>query len=606
MRNFALALIVALAGGAIYIASDIGPSTSAKNTDGRAVRQTRPSSVLFNDDFTYTGLLSANGWTAHSGSGTNALTAAPPGLTYTGYPGSGIGNAVSLTTSGEDDHHTFTVQESGSVYAGVMVNLSDAALDPSNGDYFFHLGPDPIGSTFRAKVFAKKGTNGKIAFGISKGSNNTTTPPGIGFTDYVYDLNTTHLLVAKYTIIDGASNDTAELLVDPNLSGAEPAASATALDNTTFPDINPGAVALRQGQSANAATLKADGIRVTTSWGDLAGTAPQPKAVIDFNGDGKTDFAVVRGTDMPLSGFTGQEVRRRPGQHRAAAPQAPAIFWYTSINGSGDTSVQKFGDSAADQITPADFDGDGKTDLAVWREAPATQAAFYILRSSDGTVDTQVFGQDGDDPAVVGDYDGDGKADPAVYRCPEATPGQCYFFYRGSDNNPAGNITYVPWGFGAIGDFYPSIGDFDGDGKYDFCIQREDPSTPGQAQFVLLKTTGGVDYINWGLTTDFIIPGDFDGDGMADLCVRRSSGGLQTYYILTRAGAMSQVQWGLVGDISVPGDYDGDGKTDIAAWRQNADPTQNYFYVQKSTNGALMMTEWGQQFDYPIAGWAVH
>ncbi|HEX8370485.1 MAG TPA: choice-of-anchor J domain-containing protein, partial [Pyrinomonadaceae bacterium] len=50
-----------------------------------------------------------------------------------------------------------------------------------------------------------------------------------------------------------------------------------------------------------------------------------------------------------------------------------------------------------------------------------------------------------------------------------------------------------------------------------------------------------------------------------------------------------------------PLDYDGDGKTDIAVWRANADPAQNFFFVRKSSDGALSVFEWGQQGDYAVA-----
>lgn len=62
----------------------------------------------------------------------------------------------------------------------------------------------------------------------------------------------------------------------------------------------------------------------------------------------------------------------------------------------------------------ADYDGDGKADIAVWRGADTN---WYILRSSDGAVQTVSWGTAslGDVP-VPGDYDGDGKADVAVWR----------------------------------------------------------------------------------------------------------------------------------------------------------------------------------------------
>ncbi len=354
----------------------------------------------------------------------------------------------------------------------------------------------------------------------------------------------------------------------------------------------------------------------------LTGAAAPADANADYNGDGKTDFIVARGTNTPLADGVNspilgvdQEVKgRRSTATSNVSPTAPPIYWYTSINGSGVTSVQSLGDAATDFIVTEDFDGDGRDDIAVWREAPATQAAFYILRSSSGTIDVQLFGQTGDDPAVVGDYDGDNKADVAVYRCPgiAAPDGQCYFFYRGTNANPGGNVTYVPWGFGVEGDFFPYVGDFDGDGKNDFCIQRTNPSAPTQGQFVLLKSNGfGVEFINWGNSSDFLIPGDYDGDGKTDLCVRRTVSGARQHWILTRTGATSFTVWGVTGDSSVPGDYDGDGKTDLAIWRPSTDSAANFFWVLNSSNGAVSQTEWGQcptvgTCDFAVAGWAVH
>jgi hypothetical protein len=84
----------------------------------------------------------------------------------------------------------------------------------------------------------------------------------------------------------------------------------------------------------------------------------------------------------------------------------------------------------SDKPTPADFDGDGITDVAVWHSAP--QSNFLILQSSSDTVRVEDFGVTGDDPALAGDWDGDGKADPAVYR----SGGQSFIFFRGSLNNP--------------------------------------------------------------------------------------------------------------------------------------------------------------------------
>ena len=68
--------------------------------------------------------------------------------------------------------------------------------------------------------------------------------------------------------------------------------------------------------------------------------------------------------------------------------------------------------SIGDLPAPADYDGDGKADLAVF--TPLT-GIWKVRRSSDSTLQSIQFGTSGDRP-IAGDYDGDGRADFAVYR----------------------------------------------------------------------------------------------------------------------------------------------------------------------------------------------
>lgn len=340
----------------------------------------------------------------------------------------------------------------------------------------------------------------------------------------------------------------------------------------------------------------------------------------DVNGDGRTDYGVVRGggalaakgasVNRDLVAFGGdkrmtqrQLLAARKQMSSANLGETDDITWYSATTDNNTIGVTNFGHSFTDTITPADFDGDGSSDIAVWRPA-AEGSAFYILQSSDATVRTEVFGQEGDDPTVVGDYDGDGMADPAVYRCPpfDGDPGTCYFFYRGSNNNPSGGVTFVPWGYGVDFDFFTAPGDYDGDGKQDFCIQRADPSNPANAQFILLRSSdSNVEYINWGVSTDVIVPGDYDGDGMSDLCVRRTVSGTRQHWVLFRNGTYTFFVWGIDGDQSAPGDYDGDGKTDFAIRR----PSTGDFWVYNSSNGGAAVYPFGLPSDQVTAGWQV-
>jgi PKD repeat protein len=222
--------------------------------------------LLFEENFNYGvgSLLTANGWTAHSGAGTNAVTTTATSISYTGYLSSGIGEEVSLVASGEDVNKGFALQTTGSLYTSFLVKVTSTSLA---GDYFFHLGPSTLGTAFKARVFVKKDATDNLSFGISHGGSATAAI----YTPFTYSLNSTYLVVIKYTFVDGAANDIASLIINPVIGGSEPAATVTAADATQTDPVDIGTVAMRQGTTSNLVNVKLDGIRIGSTWADVAG-----------------------------------------------------------------------------------------------------------------------------------------------------------------------------------------------------------------------------------------------------------------------------------------------------------------------------------------------
>jgi hypothetical protein len=274
----------------------------------------------------------------------------------------------------------------------------------------------------------------------------------------------------------------------------------------------------------------------------------------DFDADNKDDFAVYRAGSSPT-----------------------AQSYWDILRSSNNTRLRVQFGSGEDKIVPADYNGDGKTDIALWRPSNGT---WYITTDFGINYRAIHWGIDGDIP-LPGDFDGDGKADLCVYR----PSGGVWYILRSSDGS------FVGHQFGTATD-KPLLMDYDGDRKTDLAYLR----TVGTDYywFILQSSTNTAVVPRFGVMGDKAVPADYDGDGKSNLAVYRPETG--KWMILSADGASSvEYQWGVMGDVPAQGDFDADGLTDLAIFR--ADTAT--WYVARS-GGSSITKQWGLGTDLPV------
>ncbi|MEP6916024.1 MAG: FG-GAP-like repeat-containing protein [Acidobacteriota bacterium] len=285
----------------------------------------------------------------------------------------------------------------------------------------------------------------------------------------------------------------------------------------------------------------------------------------DADGDRRADLGVFRPStnDWWFSRSSGT----------LGIPDCPVPVPYCVPNPDFPTSSHLTWGESGDIEVAADFDGDGRTDPAVFRPSDGT---WRILKSSTDFSQSKIvlWGIAGDTP-VQADYDADGLTDVAVFR-----PSTGRWYLRLSVD---GSAVAVDWGL--PGDV-PVPADYNGDGRVDLAVFR--PSTG--RWYILNRFDGTYEVREWGHTGDIAAPADYDADGKADVAVFRPSEG-RWYVRLSSTDSTFIADWGISGDDPQPADYDGDGKADVAVFR----PSTGRWYVLN-----VLERDWGVAGDVPL------
>jgi hypothetical protein len=306
---------------------------------------------------------------------------------------------------------------------------------------------------------------------------------------------------------------------------------------------------------ASSTTLNFSKTDTTFSFGAILG---QP-VVADFNGDGKLDIAVAESNSSVFPNSVNVLLGNGDGTFQAAVSYPVGDFPYG--------------------VAVGDFNGDGKLDLAVVNvcgsdsTCASNGTVSILLGKGDGTFQTQTtypLGIPGGHISVA-DFNGDGKLDLAITECGGPTcgsNGSVSILLGNGDGTFQPRVDYTakhrPAGI--------ALGDFNRDGIVDIAVAN----TGSNSISVFIGKGDGtfraqVTYAVQGAPVD-LITADFNGDDKLDLAAGYTGGGIavllgngdgtfQPYVDYSSACCTSS---GLIA-----GDFNGDGKLDTAVTATN-------------------------------------
>ena len=178
-------------------------------------------------------------------------------------------------------------------------------------------------------------------------------------------------------------------------------------------------------------------------------------------------------------------------------------------------------------VAIADFNGDGKPDLAVVNNG--SNSVSVLLGKGDGTFrPASTFNAQSPSNNIatiaIGDFNGDGRPDVAVLVPPDGdvAPSKVYILFGNGDGTLQAPIATTLEPHAAVA----AVADVNGDKKADLVVNLSDASGNGTGVEVLLGNGDGTFQTSKTVVTDpenVLIVADFNNDGKPDLAINNST-----------------------------------------------------------------------------------
>jgi hypothetical protein len=352
------------------------------------------------------------------------------------------------------------------------------------------------------------------------------------------------------------------------------------------------------------------------------GTNPQAVAMGDFNGDGKTDLAVVNSTSNTVSILLGNgdgTFQTQVTYATGTTPQGIAVGVFTS-SGFQDLAITN---SASNTVSILIGNGDGTFQPQVTYATgtkPEGIAVGYFTGSSgplslavtnagagnvgiligngNGTFKTMVTYNTGVNPSsvAVGDVNNDGIPDLVIAN---NNDDDVVSVLLGQGTGGVGNGTFQNQYQYATGStpVWVALADFNGDGDLDIAVADQQGNT---VSILMGKGNGGfathVEYPTAAFPTAVAIA-DFNGDGKLDLAVSAGNGNTVSILWGNGDGTFQGQENTGTGDIPysvITGDFNNDGNVDLVVANSGGNSVS---VIMNDGSGTFQ-----SRIDYPAGG----